>query len=262
VDQTFKIVFFDIDWTIYDHKNHRFSPNALPAIKHLKQAGYKVVLCTARPYHSFNSLGTNDLGIDWDGYISSAGAIAFAEGQYLRKDLVSHAKVLSFIAAVKRRHQTMELVEPLERKLVFPQTYSSRQFYKAYVEVVPPLLPYEGEEVVSFNYFAPARYDAAMKAEFPDLVYSRFFDYAVDVMPRQHEKGEACDDILRYYGFKKEESIGFGDDFQDLSLCAHVGKFVCMGNGRDEVKKAASFVTTPVWEDGIEVGLRHFGLLK
>jgi hydroxymethylpyrimidine pyrophosphatase-like HAD family hydrolase len=92
-------------------------------------------------------------------------------------------------------------------------------------------------------------------------VYSRYFDYAVDVIPTPHLKGEACDDFLRYYGFKKEESLGFGDDLQDISIAEHVGAFVCMGNGKDEVKKHASFVTSEVWNDGILQGLRHFQLV-
>jgi hydroxymethylpyrimidine pyrophosphatase-like HAD family hydrolase len=101
----------------------------------------------------------------------------------------------------------MELVEPIERKLLFPQTYSSRAFYGFYHEVVPARGNYEGEEVVGINFFAAKKWDMEIKALFPQLVYSRYFDYAVDVMPVMHLKGEAVIDVLRHYGFKKEESL-------------------------------------------------------
>jgi Cof subfamily protein (haloacid dehalogenase superfamily) len=258
----FKIIFFDIDWTLYDHKNHCWPESALSALKELSGKGIKLVLCTARPYHSMNVFGVNDLGIRWDGYIASAGGIAFADGQYLRKSLMDQKNIEDFIAFVREHHLNMELVEPLERRLLFKQTYSSRKFYHAYHESIPAIRGYEGEEVVGINFFAPKKWDTLVPSLFPALIYNRYFDYAVDVMPSLHLKGEGVDAILAHYGFKKEESLGFGDDLQDLSLAEHVGSFVAMGNGKDEVKKAASFVTTPVWEDGLRNGLSHFALLK
>ncbi len=57
----------------------------LLSVKALQKEGVKVVLCTARPFHSIARFGTNDLGINWDGYISSAGGVAYADGQYLRQ---------------------------------------------------------------------------------------------------------------------------------------------------------------------------------
>ena len=258
----FKIVFFDIDWTLYDHKNHCWPASALSSIHTLQAEGIKVVLCTARPFHSMDRFGTNNLGIVWDGYISSAGAVAYADHQYLRKSLMKDADIRSFTSAVKARHLTMELVEPIERKLVFGQTYSSRKFYSDYHEVVPPRGNYEGEEVVGINFFASQRWDREMRRLFPQLVYSRYYDYAVDVMPVQHLKGQAVADVLRHYGFVQKESLGFGDDLQDISLADNVGKFVCMGNGKDEVKQHASYVTSAVWDDGVFKGLRHFDLIK
>jgi Cof subfamily protein (haloacid dehalogenase superfamily) len=258
----FKIVFFDIDWTLYDHKNHCWPESALSSIKKLQAEGIKVVLCTARPFHSLDRFGVNDLGIAWDGYVSSAGGVAYADHQYLRKLLMKDADVASFIKAAHERHLTLEIVGPLDRILLFPQTYSSRKFYRAYHESIPSLGSYSGQEVVAFNFFAPKSRDKEMTSLFPQLIYSRYFDYAVDVMPAPHLKGEACDDILRHYGFKKEESLGFGDDLQDISIAEHVGSFVCMGNGKDEVKKVATYVTSEVWSDGVLQGLKHFGLVE
>jgi Cof subfamily protein (haloacid dehalogenase superfamily) len=261
VDNPFKIVFFDIDWTLYDHKNHCWPASALASIHALQAKGIKVVLCTARPFHSMDKFGTNNLGIVWDGYISSAGGVAYADHQYLRKSLMKEADIVSFTRAVKARNLTMELVEPIERKLVFPQTYSSRKFYAAFNEVVPPRGVYQGEEVVGINFFAAKKWDREMMRLFPQLVYSRYFDYAVDVMPVQHLKGQAVADVLHHYGFTKAESLGFGDDLQDISLADNVGKFVCMGNGKDEVKQHASYVTSAVWDNGVLQGLRYFGLV-
>ena len=36
---------------------------------------------------------------------------------------------------------------------------------------------------------------------------------------------------------------------------------VCLGDGMDELKTRAEYVTAPVLEDGIEMALKHFGLI-
>lgn len=77
----FKIAFFDIDWTLYDHKNHRWDEESLDAIKELKRRGVKCFLCTARNYDSIKDFGALDIGIEWDGFIANSGAIGVVEGK-------------------------------------------------------------------------------------------------------------------------------------------------------------------------------------
>ena len=51
-----KAVFFDIDWTLYDHEAKRFVPTAIEGIKKLKEKGIKVFICSARNTESIFSL--------------------------------------------------------------------------------------------------------------------------------------------------------------------------------------------------------------
>jgi hydroxymethylpyrimidine pyrophosphatase-like HAD family hydrolase len=55
-------------------------------------------------------------------------------------------------------------------------------------------------------------------------------------------------------------TYAFGDGKNDLPMAEVVDDFVAMGNAADEVKKAASFVTTTNADRGIMNGLHHFGL--
>jgi Cof subfamily protein (haloacid dehalogenase superfamily) len=256
-----KVIFFDIDWTLYDHQNHQWPFSALTALKELKAKGYKLIICTARPYHSFKLFGALDLGIDWDGYIASAGGVAYVDGVFVHKSLMASNDVKAFCALAGKEKLTLELVEVLTRKLVYPMTEDAQHFYEGYHESIPERGSFEGEEVIGLNFFAPASYDAEFTKAFPQLIYSRYFDYAVDVMGTPHLKGLAVDKILQHYGYHKDEAMGFGDDIQDISMAEHVGTFVCMGQGKAEVKAVASYVTDPVWDDGVAKALRHFRLI-
>ena len=45
-------------------------------------------------------------------------------------------------------------------------------------------------------------------------------------------------------------------------MLAWAGAGVAMGNGVEEAKAAADYVTTPVGEDGVQNALLHFGVLE
>ena len=77
-----KAAFFDVDWTLYDHKAKRYVPSGIAAINELKHKGVKVFICSARPYESLRLFGAFDQGVKWDGFIACAGAYE----QALRRD--------------------------------------------------------------------------------------------------------------------------------------------------------------------------------
>ncbi len=256
-----KIAFFDIDWTLYDHKNNQWSLSALEAIKQLKKKGIKCFICTSRPYDSLKQFGTLDLGIDWDGYIASAGGVAVVGNRYLRKMVMNPHDVYDLIAEIRKQNLTLEVVDLKKRKLIFPQTEQSIEYYKIFKEAVPPVQPYKGEEAIALNLFSSSDTDSVVFRNFPHLFFFRYSPISVDVTSAPHEKGMAIPSILDSFGFKKEESVGFGDDLQDISFCKEVGRFVCMGNGKEDLKAVSDFVTTPVWDNGVANGLRFLGLV-
>ena len=47
----------------------------------------------------------------------------------------------------------------------------------------------------------------------------------------------------------------------DIPMFDFAGISVCVGNGREEVKKHATYVTKPVSEDGIKYALKHFEII-
>lgn len=253
----FKAAFFDLDWTLYDHKNHGWDRESVEAIRQLKQRGTKVFICTARSYHSFLHLGAMNLGIAWDGYIASAGGYCFADGKYLYTTRMKRDDVIRFLALAKERGKTLELIELKERKLMFPLNEAAKEYYRSFCEVVPEAQPYEGEDVEGINFFSFPEDDEFFQKAFPHLLYYRYCDMAVDITPVVHEKGKCVKKILSYYGISKEESLGFGDDLQDLSLAKEVGYFICMGNGKEEVKQVADYVTETVWNGGVCKALKH-----
>lgn len=62
-------------------------------------------------------------------------------------------------------------------------------------------------------------------------------------------------------GIPKERQYAFGDGLNDIEMLSMIHHGVAMGNGEEEVKAVAKYVTKSVEEDGILHGLKMVGLL-
>ena len=56
-----KIIFVDIDWTIFDHDIHDWDYESIDVIKKIQNSGILIFLCTARPYDSILRMGLFDV---------------------------------------------------------------------------------------------------------------------------------------------------------------------------------------------------------
>lgn len=258
--KTIKAAFFDIDNTLYDWKKKEYNQAGIKAIKALKKQGVKVFIASARPYRSQVEFGAFKLGIHWDGYISSCGAIAVIGNHYVKKELMPKEDAYALCRLARKNNLTLELVTPKTRYLIAPGDTYLESYHGTYSDITPEVHPYRGGECTGVLLFAPASVDEIFHKELPHLIYYRFHDFGLDIMPCPHEKGEGIKAIIDALGIKKEETISFGDDYQDISM-RDSSFFVCMGNGKEEVKKAADYVAPPIGEDGLAKALRDLGVL-
>ena len=90
---------------------------------------------------------------------------------------------------------------------------------------------------------------------------TRWNSGAVDIIPATGGKHVGIERILDYYGLKKEETMAFGDADNDLEMFELAQTAVAMGNGNENVKAAADYITDSVDENGIYNGLKHYRLI-
>lgn len=254
-----KAAFFDIDNTLYDWQQRRYIPSGIEAIKKIQSQGVKVFLCSARPYASMKDFGVFDLGIRWNGVIANAGAYATLGNRTLRLLAMDQKAIRTLVHIAKKNSLTMELVTAKSRFLIAPGNTFLDHYHGTYTDITPPVHPYSGQKVTGTLLFCPEEYDEQFHAALPNLIYYRFHPCGVDIAGEEHKKGDGIAAIMRELGLQREEALGFGDDFQDISM-GESAVLVCVGNGRDEVKAAADYVCPPIAEDGLVEGLRHFGL--
>jgi hydroxymethylpyrimidine pyrophosphatase-like HAD family hydrolase len=97
---------------------------------------------------------------------------------------------------------------------------------------------------------------------FPELWFERFHGYVMNVLEETKvSKSTAIKQVLDYLNICKSEAIAFGDGGNDNDMLEYVGLGIAMGNGAEQLKQKADFVTKKASEGGIACALKKFGVI-
>ena len=81
--------------------------------------------------------------------------------------------------------------------------------------------------------------------------------YCIECMANGFDKAASLDVLCKKLGIKQEETIAFGDGYNDLSLIEYCGYGVAMENAVDEVKERANYITLSNNDNGIAYCLKQ-----
>ena len=79
--------------------------------------------------------------------------------------------------------------------------------------------------------------------EFPQIRIYRSKDTYLEIMSMKASKSDAIHMLKDHFHVKQEETMAFGDNFNDIDMIRYAGLGVAMGNATDEVKEAADIIT-------------------
>lgn len=83
----------------------------------------------------------------------------------------------------------------------------------------------------------------------------------IEINPAGISKATGIRKVCEMLDIPHENTFAFGDSANDLEMLAYVAHSIAMGNGTEEVKNTAEYVTRSVDKDGILHGLKHYGLI-
>lgn len=257
-----KIIFVDIDWTLLNHKDgHNFDIDSLNALIEAQKKGIKVLYCTARPYYSVDQIGAFDV-LKPDGIVSANGGVVTIGDKTIYKQCFKEDTLNKCCKTALKYGYNMLLSTVNDCFMLLEKDKHFDNYLKVYYEPIPKIDTYKNKEVVSIILFAPNEMDETFLNELPNNVkYFRYHESAVEIVEQNHEKGEGVIEALKYYGFNKENAISFGDDYGDISMFEETGISVCVGNGKEEVKQKADYVTLCVHEGGVAHALKQYKII-
>ena len=261
IQNKYKIIFVDIDWTILNHLIHDWDYESIDALKVAQNNGVLVYLCTARPYDSVVSTGLLEI-FQPDGIISTNGEVAFDHDKIIFHDDIPVEVVAEVNRIADERGLVIEVCTERERFFTIEPNQWVFDYLTRFVETIPETRNHHYEHVSAMLLFAPAHLDEELMKIVPKcLDYFRFDECGVDLRYHDCSKGLGIRKVLDYLGIEKEASIGIGDDYGDIAMFEEVGLSIAVGNGRDEVKEKATYIAETIHEHGVKLALEDLQII-
>ena len=277
-----KIIFLDVDGTLINYKLQT-PASAKEAIDKARANGHRVYICTGC---SKAEILQRDLP-QLDGMIGANGGYVEDHGEVILHQSLTPSQVRHVTDWCRSRHMAYVL-----------EANSARYYDDLYLEQGPEANARyrEGkgaknvdraaqkqrilEQYTYIRHEDAARDDVNKISfvlrsyqdhldsidEFPDMIahtWGGVGETAIygDLAPKGITKRYAIEQLLAHLGASREDTISFGDAKIDLSMFELCAYNVAMGNGGEEIKAAADYVTDDVDADGLYNAFRYLKLI-
>lgn len=255
-------IFFDIDGTLLNPETGTVPDSTLACLGALRKKGVKLFVATGR----FPAMTTfiQDF-FDFDGIITLNGQLAAdREGRVLHRMAHDPEDIRALVDLITRDPDPFPCLIIEEDQCFYVKDSPVIQKHFAWAGLPAPgpynIARLDKHPVLQFlAYILPQEYCRLSPLRHISITGS---GHGIsDVIPDKGGKEVGIAAVADHYGWKREEIMVFGDGPNDANMLAWAGTGVAMGNGVEEAKAAADYVTTPVGEDGVKNALLHLGVL-
>ncbi len=283
-----KIVFFDIDGTLWNFHNE-IPESTGRAIRALRANGHLAFINTGRSRGFVTD--PNLFALGFDGVVSGCGTMIEcagverkADGTFVRKagrkdaDVRYRAEDVIFYYRLDNDlvKDVLDAIRPLGFRPIlegrdylyfdleeFEDDPYGKVILRQLGEKRLPIRENEGAWEVSKLSCDTTGADVEtgyryLERDFENLIHTAT---VVESVPKGYSKGSGILKVCELFGIPVEDTIAFGDSVNDLDMLKTAGVGVAMGNGTREAMRAADYVTTDIFDDGIWNACVELGLI-
>lgn len=264
-----KLIFVDVDETLYSKSTRSVPESAVHALHQAQRNGHKIFINTGRPFAYFEK---EILDIGFDGLLCCNGIHLVIGGETVYHKTIPTDTMHAIMNSCKK-HGIFGTMEGAKGSYFRNHDVDFHPHYGFMIQAfdLAPYMPHEfswdhADECDKFIVFGGEGSD--MRGFLNDLDamdhimdYVRIDDTQYELLLKHHDKGTALMFTADYFGTAAEDCYAFGDSNNDTSMFQKAGCSVAMGNACEELKKHADYITADIDEDGLSLGLKHYGLI-
>lgn len=259
-----KIVFFDIDDTLYHKDAGVVPPSAVEALAALQRRGIMTAIATGRTPGVFPK-PVNDViaTFGMDVLVTMNGQYCLHRGEVLDAHPLPQEDMARLIALCAEKDWAY--MQMLDDAMVVsrddavvrgalhdigPYHVDAKAYLQAPVYQMNVYVDEAGERELHASGILGDTYQTI-----------RWHPHSVDFLPKAASKARGIARSCAQLGIAREEVMAFGDGLNDVEMLEYAGYAVAMGNARAQTKAAADYVTTDVGDDGVYRALQALGVL-
>lgn len=256
-----KAIFFDIDGTLRDFTEQGIRPCVYQALDLAHKAGLRCFVATGR--HLLEIQEENLLeDLVFDGYVLLNGSLCLDE----KLSVLYHNPI-----PVSQVENMLKLQKELKCSLMFMErdamyvSHITPELIRLQAQIgtaIPPVEPHM-ERGLEHPVYQMIPYTSDTNLE---LIASRLplcditrwhAGGAFDITPKGGSKSLGIQKVMEVHGYTREQIAAIGDGYNDIPMIQYAAVGIAMGNGNEQVKKAADFVTEPIDRDGLLRGVEY-----
>ena len=273
-----KYIFIDIDGTLFDHSQNTIPISSLLALKKVHKQGHKIYLSTGRANteidYEYSSLPIS-------GMILSCGAQVIVNNKiiYLAKYPQNDLKYLMhfmlennigfaldgyqksfFSDEAFRIFSSFILNNKNENSELSRAIMAQKKMYHLNQLQEPDFNQILKISLFSYNYEQCKRLMEILPNSLTGFIYKNKHLNIVngEISMKGITKATGMDKILLHEKAYLKDTIAIGDSLNDIEMLEHAHIGICMGNGVEDCKKIADFITKDIGDDGLAYALDHF----
>lgn len=275
-----KIVFFDIDGTIWDWMG--IIPNSTKkAITELVKKGHIPVICSGRA--AAHLINDDLLQMGFKDVVAACGNHIEVDGKLVHERIIPISKIEKIIKLSEENRVPIVLEGPkfhwISAKGFEKDDFVDRMYENMGKRAIKGLKVHNGMKVnkVSGDEINCSRYDlfkAGLVSEFDFIEHGLapnvdqnpgLEDNAIravfEFVPKGSSKAIGIHKYCEFRHVDFRDTIAVGDSANDIEMFGAVGFSIAMGNGTDEIKKIADYITDDIHEDGIYNAMKYLDLI-
>ena len=257
-----KIIFFDIDRTLYDPDTRSIPKTTIEALRILnKREDIEIAIATGRAFYMLHII---EEIIDYINiFILINGQIIIKDGQTIFRNPIPKQDILEVVDVFNENNIKYGFLGEFDETLNIVDEKGKEAF-----ELVDMKLPrmdphfYMDNDIFQMWTFCERDNIKDFESRFKNLQVVPWLGGGFDLLTRGMSKKEGIKKILEMEGIPHKNAYAFGDGDNDIEMMDFIENSVAMGNGSETCKKHATYITDDIKQDGLVKGLIKVGILS
>ena len=260
------VVFFDIDGVIIDDDSQVIPESTLEAIRALGEKGHIAVVNTGRPYAHIDP---RVRAMPFRGFVCGCGMELKLGDTWLSRKYPDE-QMRSYLLQSIRECGMQTILEPASMDFILDGEHSlhpailrdvERMRQRGFgIHQVSDMETLEFVKGITFDWPGCHR-EGFLKRLEPYFNCFQRDNTLIEFVPKGCSKAAGMLEFLDHLRVSREDTLAIGDSTNDLPMFSVAKHTVCMGNGMEELKAQAEYITAPILENGVEKALKHYGLI-